>query len=146
MNSPERGTSISRVQHELTTMARRGTALIRRENHSLSEVDRSLLAFIESNPGCRAVDIAAHFHLNRSTVSRQLAALSDDGLIALSPAGSGPARGMALNLTDEGDRLLGSVAASLNDALTQRLQRWSQTDIDTFASLLARYNEETGRL
>lgn len=138
MSQPERRTSIARVQRELTTVARRGTARIRRENLALSEVDRSLLAHIQTHPGCRAVEIAAHFQLNRSTVSRQLATLQEQGLILQHPAETG--RGVALDLTPEGERLLADVAATLEDALTRRLEGWNEREIDEFARLLERFN------
>lgn len=141
--SPERDTSIARVQRELTTIARRGTARIRRENQALSEVDRSLLAYIQSRPGCRAVEIAAHFRLNRSTVSRQLATLQEHGFIAHRPI-PGAGRGVALQLTAEGERALSSVAATLHDALTERFSGWSEREIDQFARLLERYNTGDG--
>ncbi|RDV45653.1 MarR family transcriptional regulator [Leifsonia sp. ku-ls] len=146
MTQDDRRTSIARVQRELTTVARRGTARIRRENQTLSEVDRSLLAHIQAEPGCRAVEIAAHFQLNRSTVSRQLATLQEHGLIAPRPAEVG--RGVALELTAEGERVLAGVAATIQDALVRRFAGWSEQEIDEFARLLERFNaadERQGR-
>ena len=47
MTRDGRDASIDRVQRELTTVGRRGTARIRRENEAISTVDRSLLAYIQ---------------------------------------------------------------------------------------------------
>jgi DNA-binding MarR family transcriptional regulator len=141
MTTGGRDAYIERVQRELTTVGRRGTARIRRENETLSTVDRSLLAYIQSHPGCRAVEIAAHFQLNRSTVSRQLAALLDHGLVAAANTDSqGTGRGVALELTDSGEKTLTSVAELLHHDMTQRLAGWTKDEIEQFAVLLERYN------
>ena len=111
MTEPGREDAIARVHRELTLVGRRGTARVRRENEALSVVDRSLLAFIDANPGCRAVDIAAHLQLNRSTVSRQLGALFGEDLVAFR----------------DGSGAVG-------------LRAWSEDDIERFAEMLERYN------
>ncbi|MFF2052596.1 MarR family winged helix-turn-helix transcriptional regulator [Leifsonia sp. NPDC058194] len=129
---------MERIQTELTTIARRGTARVRREDETLSFVDQSLLSFIRGNPGCRAVDIAAHFQLNRSTVSRQLGALAEFGLIAGADADSG--RGHALVVTERGRESLDRAAGSVRAALDERLAGWSADELALFAGMLARYN------
>lgn len=141
MTTGSRDASIDRVQRELTTVGRRGTARIRRENETLSPVDRSLLAYIQGHPGCRAVEIAAHYQLNRSTVSRQLAALIEQNLVT-SADGASPAagRGVALQLTPAGEQLLVSAAEILHQDMTERLSTWTEEEIAVFATLLERYN------
>ncbi|MFF1634521.1 MarR family winged helix-turn-helix transcriptional regulator [Leifsonia sp. NPDC058248] len=142
MNAASRDTSIARVQEELTTIARRGTARVRRENEALSFVDQSLLSYIAANPGCRAVEIAAHFRLNRSTVSRQLGALAEFGLIATADAGApGRGRGQALHLTAAGESAMRDSSDTVLAALTERLSGWAASDIENFARMLERYND-----
>lgn len=140
--SADRSAAVERIQSELTTIARRGTARVRREDETLSFVDQSLLSFIRANPGCRAVDIAAHFQLNRSTVSRQLGALAEFGLIAGADADSG--RGHALAVTDRGRELLDRAAGSVRAALDERLTGWSADELVLFAGMLSRYNAIDG--
>jgi len=140
--SADRSAAVERIQSELTTIARRGTARVRREDETLSFVDQSLLSFICANPGCRAVDIAAHFQLNRSTVSRQLGALAEFGLIAGADADSG--RGHALAVTDRGRELLDRAAGSVRAALDERLTGWSADELVLFAGMLSRYNAIDG--
>lgn len=137
--SSDRKAAVERIQRELTTIARRGTARVRRENEALSFVDQSLLAFIRDNPRVRAVDIAGHFALNRSTVSRQLGALAEFGLITSSEPDAG--RGQALVLTDRGVRMLDQAADSVRAALGARLSDWPIDDLEWFAAMLTRYNE-----
>ena len=130
---------IARIRDELTTATRRGTALARRAHPSLSLVDQSLINHIESHPGVRAVDIATHFQLHKSTVSRQLKLLGELGLVRFTPSSGGP-RGQGLELTDEGRRIHAESSADLLHALTERLANWDASDVDLFAALLHRYN------
>ena len=140
MTGSDRDSWIARVQEELTTVARRGTARVRRESEALSFVDQSLLSYIATNPGCRAVDIAAHFQHNRSTVSRQLGALAEFGLVTASDADSARGRGQALHLTEAGEATIRSSSETVLTALTERLGGWSADEIEAFARMLERYN------
>jgi DNA-binding MarR family transcriptional regulator len=141
MTAPGRDDAIHRVQRELLTLGRRGTARVRREDEALSTVDRSLLGYIEENPGCRAVDMAAYFQLNRSTVSRQLAALFELGYVTSSGGEATAAgRGLALNLTADGESALARASKATFDSIERRLEGWSMDDLSTLARLLERYN------
>ena len=113
---------------------------MRREDEALSVVDRSLLTYIQDNPGCRAVDIAAHFQLNRSTVSRQLAALLDHGYVAAADEAAGGPRGIALHLTEAGSAAFHRSTRTVLDSVARRLEGWSQADLEAFAGMLERYN------
>ncbi|MFJ8896123.1 MarR family winged helix-turn-helix transcriptional regulator [Leifsonia sp. NPDC102414] len=137
---PDRDDIIASIGAQLTTVARRGTARVRRENEALSFVDQSLLNYIGANPGCRAVDIAAHFQLNRSTVSRQLAALAEFGLVV--SAEPDASRGLALRLTDAGTAALRDAASTVQAALTTRLSGWTADELRAFAGMLSRYNDD----
>ncbi|MEY9950585.1 MarR family winged helix-turn-helix transcriptional regulator [Leifsonia sp. EB34] len=131
---------IARVQRELLTVGRRGTARVRREDEALSVVDRSILTYIQANPGCRAVDIATHFQLNRSTVSRQLAALLEHGYVAADEEAAAGSRGIALRLTPAGARAFDKSTRTVMDSVARRLEGWSQDDVEAFARMLERYN------
>lgn len=137
---PDGSDPIARVQRELLTVGRRGTARVRREDEALSVVDRSLLTYIQDNPGCRAVDIAAHFQLNRSTVSRQLGALLDHGYVSADEEPAGGPRGIALRLTDAGSAAFHQSTRTVLDSVARRLEGWSQGDLEAFARMLERYN------
>jgi DNA-binding MarR family transcriptional regulator len=138
--SRSRENSIARVQDALITVARRGTARVRRENEALSFVDQSLLSYIAANPGTRATDIATHFQLNRSTVSRQLGALAEFGLITSSADSAKSARGQALRLTPAGEDAMRTSSQVVLGALTERMTDWPAADIERFAQMLERYN------
>ena len=143
MTRDARTASIARVQRELTTIGRRGTARVRREHEALSIVDRSLLAYIREHPGCRAIEIAGHYQLNRSTVSRQLAALAESGYVVSGPE-ERAGRGQALSITDRGSGVLDAADEALRVTMTDRLRDWSETEIAAFAGMLERYNAADG--
>ena len=139
MDDPaDRGSTIADVQAELMTLSRRGAARAREAYESLSLVDQSLLTYIGANPGCRNVEVAAHFHLNKSTVSRQIAALIEHGYIQSTDNANG--RGHALTLTAKGGELRSNLTDEVLVALTARFRSWSEDDIRTFAMLLKRFN------
>lgn len=138
----EREATIARVQNELTTLSRRGSARARRAYSALSLVDQSLVTYIGSNPGCRNVDIAAHFQLNKSTVSRQVGSLIDLGLVRAQGGHEG--RGQALVLTETGESLLKALADEVLMMLRIRFDSWSEEDVLTFANLLERFNSDAG--
>jgi DNA-binding MarR family transcriptional regulator len=133
----DRESTIARVQGELMTLSRRGAARAREAYASLSLVDQSLVTYIGANPGCRNVDIAAHFQLNKSTVSRQLASLIGLGLIE---SRSVEGRGQALTLTAKGSELQRQLSEEVLVALTARFSSWTEDDIRTFGRLLQRFN------
>lgn len=137
----DRTPSIARIQDGLTTISRRGAARARQSYASLSLVDQSLVTYIGANPGCRNVDISAHFQLNKSTVSRQVAALVGLGLVEV--RGS-TARGQGLALTETGEDLRRKLADEVLAALTERLASWSEDDLRTFAQMLERFNATGG--
>lgn len=143
MTPDARTASIARVQRELTTIGRRGTARVRRQDEALSTVDRSLLAYIREHPGCRAVEIAGHYQLNRSTVSRQLATLAESGYVVSEPE-ERAGRGQALSITDRGAGVLDAADEALRGTMTGRLRGWSETEIADFAAMLERYNAADG--
>ncbi|MEJ3405827.1 MarR family transcriptional regulator [Rathayibacter sp. YIM 133350] len=128
-----------RVQQELTTLSRRGNARSRRMREGLSETDHSVLVYLAEHPGCRGADLAEHFRMNRSTISRQVSALVDQGLIEISPA-VGHSR--SLDLSEQGRDLLARGSLELGAVLQARMARWSVAEIAAFAEALTRFNDE----
>ena len=112
----------------------------------LSFVEHSLVSFIAANPGCRAIDIAADFSLNRSTVSRQLTGLEAAGLVAVGAGGAGgggddaDGRGRPLAVTAKGEELLARSVDANRDALAERLAEWPTESVTRLADALTRLN------
>ncbi|KJY43947.1 MarR family transcriptional regulator [Streptomyces sp. NRRL B-1568] len=131
--------SVATIQRELTSFARRARATAAQLHPELSLVSFTLLAHLEDEGGCRATDLAAHYLLDKSTVSRQIAGLERLGFVErrVDPADQ---RVQVLHLTELGARTLAQVTASRRVALQERLADWDEADLDRFADYLRRYN------
>ncbi|WP_022881433.1 MarR family winged helix-turn-helix transcriptional regulator [Gryllotalpicola ginsengisoli] len=133
---------LGQIFEEISVITRRSTARARRLAAPLTFVEHSLLQFIGSTPGCRATDIAASFHLNRSTVSRQVAGLFELGLVEYAPHTEDVRqRGRELRLTEHGKAQLNAAQEAQRTAMFDRLADWSDAEVAEFAELLARYNK-----
>ena len=111
----------------------------------LSLVAYTLLTQIDVTPGMRAADLAAHFCLDKSTLSRQLEQLISAGLLRRDGEQPGR-RGYALALTAAGRQLLDAAGHAVRDRLAERLTDWGDGDIAAFAELITRFNLGSGRL
>jgi len=131
--------TVETIQREMTAFARRARASAGRMHPELSLVSYTLLGHLEESGGCRATDLAAHYALDKSTVSRQVAALERARLIErrLDPDDH---RVQVLHLTDTGRRILAQVTDSRRTAFRERLADWPEEDLRRFAAYLVRYN------
>lgn len=136
----ERDDIVDVIQREMTAFARRARATAARMHPELSLVSFTLLSHLEDQGGCRATDLAAHYMLDKSTISRQVGALEKAGLVErrLDPADH---RVHVLHLTDRGDEVLAQVGDARRVAFRDRLGGWSEEDLTRFAGYLLRYNE-----
>nr|WP_217169821.1 MarR family winged helix-turn-helix transcriptional regulator [Streptomyces sp. AC512_CC834] len=127
----------------MTAFARRARASAGRMHPELSLVSYTLLGHLEERDGRRATDLAAHYALDKSTVSRQVAALERAGLIErrVDPDDH---RVQVLHLSEAGRRILGRVTESRRTAVQERLADWSEEDLVRFAAYLERYNAWQG--
>ncbi|MEU4035429.1 MarR family winged helix-turn-helix transcriptional regulator [Streptomyces collinus] len=123
----------------MTVFARRARASAGRMHPELSLVSYTLLGHLEESGGCRATDLAAHYALDKSTVSRQVAALERAGLIERRQD-PGDHRVQVLHLTGAGRDILGQVTRSRRAAFRDRLAGWPEDDLVRFAAYLERYN------
>ncbi|MFJ9152367.1 MarR family winged helix-turn-helix transcriptional regulator [Streptomyces sp. NPDC102270] len=139
----EAATAVETIQREMTVFARRARASAGRLHPELSLVSYTLLGHLEERDGCRATDLAAHYALDKSTVSRQVATLERAGLIERRQDPEDH-RVQVLHLTDAGRRILARVTVSRRVAVGERLAEWSQEDLERFAGYLVRYNAWAG--
>jgi DNA-binding MarR family transcriptional regulator len=139
-----RETALEDLYQGLTTLARRARDVGDQLHPGLSLVAYTLLAQVGVTPGMRAADLAAHFSLDKSTLSRQLEQLISAGL--LSRDGERPGRrGYVLTLTDAGRQHLDAAGQAVRDRLAIRLTAWDDRDIATFAQLVTRFNQGADR-
>jgi len=132
--------SVTAIQRALTAIARRGRARSRAHAPQLSLVDQSLLDYLHDHPDSRAADIAAHYLLDKSTVSRQLAGLVQAGLVQATDLVD--ARGKALRLTPRGESVIAESMAAQREALQARLKGWTEQEVHAFARALERFNAD----
>ncbi|MFJ3415262.1 MULTISPECIES: MarR family winged helix-turn-helix transcriptional regulator [unclassified Streptomyces] len=135
--------AVETIQREMTAFARRARASAGRLHPELSLVSYTLLSHLEEQSGCRATDLAAHYALDKSTVSRQVAALERADLIErrLDPEDH---RVQVLHLTAAGRRILAQVTENRQAAFRERLADWPEEDLTRFAGYLERYNSWPG--
>lgn len=131
--------AVETIQREMTVFARRARASAGRLHPELSLVSYTLLGHLEERDGCRATDLAAHYALDKSTVSRQVAALERAGLIErrVDPEDQ---RVQVLHLTEAGRQILAQVTENRQAAFRERLADWPEEDLTRFAGYLERYN------
>jgi DNA-binding MarR family transcriptional regulator len=128
----------TRVLRSLVAITRRGLADARDDDTPLSMTEQSIMMAIAEQPGIRSTDIARMFRLNRSTVSRQLAALLRLGLVRETPSDTG--RGRPLELTEAGTSAFHRTLASLQRIVEAHLASWSDDEVARFAHDLERFD------
>ncbi|WP_333766525.1 MarR family winged helix-turn-helix transcriptional regulator [Streptomyces sp. IBSBF 2435] len=136
-----RESSLDTVQRELTAFARRARATAARVHPELSLVAYTILAHLEERQGCRATDLAAHYLLDKSTVSRQVAALEKLGFIERRVDATDH-RVQVLHLAPGGTEILAAARASRQESVQVRLAAWDPEDLERFARYLVRYNAD----
>ncbi|MFJ8193962.1 MarR family winged helix-turn-helix transcriptional regulator [Streptomyces sp. NPDC096094] len=131
--------AVEAIQREMTAFARRARASAGRMHPELSLVSYTLLGHLEERDGCRATDLAAHYALDKSTVSRQVSALERTELVErrVDPDDH---RVQVLHLTEAGRHILAQVTESRRAAFRERLADWTEEDLVRFAAYLERYN------
>jgi DNA-binding MarR family transcriptional regulator len=128
----------------LTTLARRARDVGDHLHPGLSLVAYTLLTQVGVTPGMRAADLASHFGLDKSTLSRQLEQLISAGLLRRDGERPGR-RGYVLTLTDAGRQHLDVAARAVRDRLAERLTGWDDRDVAAFAQLVTRFNDGASR-
>lgn len=138
-----RDESVETIQRELTAFARRARATAARVHPELSLVSFTLLAHLQEQQGCRATDLAAHYMLDKSTVSRQVAALEKLGYVERRPDPDDQ-RVHVLHPTAAGHQALEAAHTRRRTLLKERLADWPEEDLARFADYLVRYTEAWG--
>lgn len=134
-----RDEALETIQREMTAFARRARSMAAHLHPELSLVSYTLLSHLEYQQGCRATDLAAHYMLDKSTISRQVTTLERAGLVErrIDPKDQ---RVHTLHLTDLGVEALAQVTDSRRVAIRERLAGWGEEDLGRFAQYLLRYN------
>ncbi|WP_327353459.1 MarR family winged helix-turn-helix transcriptional regulator [Streptomyces sp. NBC_01304] len=144
---PEPG---SGVDHEFLALERELTVFLRRARASSGEMAREvhpelepaaygLLVRLEEAGPQRATELAAYIGVGKATMSRQLRALEELGLVARTPD---PLDGRAslLHLTEEGRARYRVVRDARRGQYVQRLAGWDRSEVAELARLLGQLN------
>ncbi|RDI65339.1 MarR family winged helix-turn-helix transcriptional regulator [Nocardia pseudobrasiliensis] len=139
MTPTARDAAIQRIQRELTAFARRARGRAAELHPELSLVAVSILDLVIDRDGCLATELAEHFLLDKSTVSRQVAALERDGYLTreVDPANR---RNHILRATADGKTVARAAERARRRAFTERFRDWDDRDIARLATYLERYN------
>jgi DNA-binding MarR family transcriptional regulator len=135
-----RDESLEAIQRELTAFARRARATAARLHPELTLVSFTLLSHLEEQQGCRATDLAAHYMLDKSTVSRQVTALERLGFVERRPDPADQ-RVRVLHPTRAGHKALAVAHERRRQLIRERLADWAEEDLSRFAEYLVRYTE-----
>ncbi|MER7751259.1 MarR family transcriptional regulator [Kitasatospora sp. NPDC097643] len=135
------------VEREVALMFRRGRArvaeLSRRVHPELEGMAYSMLGYIEQAGRVRVTDVGVHFAVGKATVSRQIRALEQLGLVARE-ADPLDRRAAFVSLTADGRRRY-LVARDARMARVRELMgSWPAEDVTRFAELLHRFNDVFG--
>ncbi|MBF6330144.1 MarR family winged helix-turn-helix transcriptional regulator [Nocardia transvalensis] len=138
--TPSRSAAIQTIQRELTAFARRARGRAAELHPELSLVAASILDLVIDRDGCLASELAEHFLLDKSTVSRQVATLERQGYLTRE-ADPANRRNHILRATTEGRRRAREAERARARAFTDRFRDWDDRDIARFAAYLVRYDK-----
>ncbi|MEU7426666.1 MarR family winged helix-turn-helix transcriptional regulator [Streptomyces sp. NPDC048362] len=131
------------LERELTVLLRRARAnqgeMAREVHPDLESAAYGLLIRLDELGGQRATELAAYIGVGKATMSRQLRALEELGLITRQPD---PADGRAwlVTLTDEGRRRVGTVREARRARYVSQLAHWDRHEVAELARLLHQLN------
>ncbi|MFI2369064.1 MarR family winged helix-turn-helix transcriptional regulator [Streptomyces sp. NPDC018833] len=138
------------VDQEFLTLERELSVFLRRARASSGEMAREvhpdlepaaygLLVRLEETGQQRATELAGYFGVGKATMSRQLRALEELGLVTREPD---PADGRAslVRLTDEGVARFRHVRDARRDRYRNKLAGWDRREVAELARLLHQLN------
>ncbi|MET8245737.1 MarR family transcriptional regulator [Streptomyces sp. NPDC005202] len=131
------------LERELTVLLRRARAnqgeMAREVHPDLESAAYGLLVRLDECGSQRATELAAYIGVGKATMSRQLRALEELGLVAREPD---PADGRAwlVALTDEGRRRVGQVREARRARYVSQLAHWDRREVAELARLLHELN------
>lgn len=134
--------SVESIEQELTLLLRRAQKVHLRGGPTEQVVERAaygILAWLHDTGPLRPSELAAHFHLDASTISRQVAALEQAGLVTRE-LDADDRRALRLRLTEPGQEVLRTTRAERRGVVRELLRSWPPDDLARFASLLAAFN------
>lgn len=131
------------LERELTVLLRRARAnqgeMAREVHPDLESAAYGLLVRLEECGRQRATELAAYIGVGKATMSRQLRALEQLGLVTRAPD---PADGRAwlVDLTEEGRSRVSRVREARRERYVSHFSHWDRTEVAELARLLQQLN------
>ncbi|MFI0984524.1 MarR family winged helix-turn-helix transcriptional regulator [Streptomyces exfoliatus] len=131
------------LERELAVFLRRARAqsgeMAREVHPELEPAAYGLFVRLDDTGPQRATELAGYFGVGKATMSRQLRALEDLGLVARDPD---PADGRAslVRLTEEGRRRFRRVRDARRERYVRKLTDWDRAEVAELARLLNHFN------
>lgn len=132
---------VDQIERELTLVVRRAQKVHLGGGPAIS-IDRagySVLARLQEAGPQRPGALADHFHLDASTITRQVRILQREGLVERASLDQ-DGRANIYSLTDQGVEVINSLLARRRRVVADVLSTWTDSDRMTFANLLASFN------
>lgn len=138
---------IEQIEYESMLLGRH-VHMAARAKHTSGNLERSayiLLNRLRVQGPMSIGELSDAFDLDHSTLNRQTAALTREGLVERIPD---PEGGIArkFRLTDEGARRLDLARSEIIEGFEQLLEGWSARDIAAFTTYMRRFNADIERL
>ena len=129
-------TPVEGVLHAFTRIGRRLKS--KQPGDTIDHSAHLVLFVLRCNGALRLSDLAARMEIDASTASRHVRALEQAGLIRRS-ADPDDGRAFRVELTERGTEEWEAAAKRRMELLSQAMDGWSQTDIETFEKLMTRF-------
>lgn len=128
---------VARIEVELTRLARVLEAVRRHRNYPIEPAQYLHLCILEAEGANTVAGLAARLLLDASTVTRQIAAMEADGLIAREPHPT-DSRSQMIVPTAEGLARAGAMREQRRARISALLENWPDADRADLARLLER--------
>ena len=129
-------TPVEGVLHAFTRIGRRLKS--KQPGDTIDHSAHLVLYMLRCNGALRLSDLAAKMELDASTASRHVRALEQVGLIRRS-ADPDDGRAFRVELTEDGEREWYTSSKRRMELLSQAMDGWDDSDIETFATLMTRF-------
>jgi DNA-binding MarR family transcriptional regulator len=139
--SPGSHDAVDDIERELTLVVRRAQKVQLGGGPALP-IDRagySVLARLHEAGPQRPSALADQFHLDASTITRQVRILQREGLVERASY-DGDGRVTMVGLTDQGAKVINSLLARRRELVADLLSSWTDSERKTFADLLKSFN------
>ena len=141
--SPEKLAAVEILDAQLSLLWRRARAvnheLTRSVHPDLEPAAYGLLSVLLNQGGMRLTELAGRIGVGKPSVSRQITFLVQVGLVR-KETDPRDGRAQIIELTDVGHERMRNVLTGRQLAFHGRLKDWNETELRTFATLIAKLN------